>query len=281
MHLLGVGDELLPEIGVGDVDELLGPLPGGQALQVDHAVLGDDVVDAGPGVGGDGAGGQGGDDAALDGAVLAGDGGGHADEALAALGQVSAQGEVQLAAGAGDVFDAGGLGVDLSEQVHIDGVIDGNKVIDLADNVDVIGVIHRSGHDIRIPVDIVVELLGTGSESKDLAATVQSGYLPVLDEVLAKGKGICFDYAALMTAMLRSQGVPCKLVTGYVGTSKPAYHAWISVWSQETGWVDGAIYFDGAVWQRMDPTFASSGSGSEEIVQYIGDGKNYSVKYFY
>ena len=24
-------------------------------------------------------------------------------------------------------------------------------------------------------------------------------------------KGICFDYAALMTGMLRSQGIPCKL----------------------------------------------------------------------
>ena len=36
-----------------------------------------------------------------------------ADEALAAVGQVGAHGEVQLAAGAGDVLDAGGLGVDL------------------------------------------------------------------------------------------------------------------------------------------------------------------------
>ena len=57
---------------------------------------------------------------------------------------------------------------------------------------------------------------------KELAASVKSGYLPVLDTVLAKKTGICFDYAALMTGMLRSQGVPCKLVVGYAGT---AYHA--------------------------------------------------------
>ena len=95
---------------------------------------------------------------------------------------------------------------------------------------------------------------------------------------LTTKKGICFDYASLMAGMLRSQGVPCKLVVGYAGT---AYHAWISVWSAETGWVDGAIYFDGSVWQRMDPTFASSSKGSEAIMQYIGDGKNYSVKYVY
>lgn len=113
---------------------------------------------------------------------------------------------------------------------------------------------------------------------KQLAATVQSGYLPVLDTVLAKKTGICFDYAALMTGMLRSQGVPCKLVVGYAGT---AYHAWISVWSDETGWVEGVIYFDGTSWQRMDPTFASSANQSASIMQYIGDGKNYTVKYLY
>ena len=113
---------------------------------------------------------------------------------------------------------------------------------------------------------------------KQKAATVQSGYLPVLDTVLATKTGICFDYAALMTGMLRSQGVPCKLVVGYAGT---AYHAWISVWSEKNGWIDGVIYFDGTSWQRMDPTFASSGKQSASIMQYIGDGKIYTTKYVY
>ena len=113
---------------------------------------------------------------------------------------------------------------------------------------------------------------------KEKAATVKSGYLPVLDDVMNAKKGICFDYAALMTGMLRSNGVPCKLVVGYAGT---AYHAWISVWSETEGWVDGAVFFDGKNWQRMDPTFASSGKKSSSIMQYIGDGKNYTVKYLY
>lgn len=113
---------------------------------------------------------------------------------------------------------------------------------------------------------------------KQRAETVQSGYLPDLDSVLAEKKGICFDYAALMTGMLRSQGVPCKMVVGYAGT---VYHAWVSVWTEETGWVDGVIFFDGKVWQRMDPTFASSGKGNDSIMKYIGDGSNYTVKYLY
>ena len=111
-----------------------------------------------------------------------------------------------------------------------------------------------------------------------LASSVTTGYLPVLDNVMATKRGICFDYAALMTGMLRSQGVPCKLVVGYAGS---AYHAWISVWVEGSGWVDGVIWFDGYAWQRMDPTFASSGNSSADILAYIGNGANYSSKYFY
>lgn len=113
---------------------------------------------------------------------------------------------------------------------------------------------------------------------KEKAATVQSGYLPVLDQVLEEKKGICFDYAALMTGMLRSQNIPCKLVVGYAGD---AYHAWISVWSEESGWIEGIIFFDGKIWQRMDPTFASAGEQSKAIMEYIGDGSHYTTKYLY
>ena len=119
--------------------------------------------------------------------------------------------------------------------------------------------------------------VNTLSYDYDRAATVKSGYLPVLDDVLEEEKGICFDYAALMTAMLRSQEVPCKLVVGYAGDT---YHAWISVWTEENGWVDGAIFFDGHMWKRMDPTFASSGNRSEEIMDFIEHG-SYTVKYLY
>ena len=110
------------------------------------------------------------------------------------------------------------------------------------------------------------------------AATVQSGYLPNVDVVLAQKKGICFDYAALMTAMLRSQDIPTKLVVGYTGN---LYHAWINVYLDGQGWVDNVIYFDGHDWKLMDPTFASSGNQSEEIMKYIGNGSNYQGKYSY
>lgn len=110
------------------------------------------------------------------------------------------------------------------------------------------------------------------------AASVQSGYLPDVDQVLAEGKGICFDYAALMVSMLRSQNIPAKLVVGYTGS---AYHAWVNIYIDGVGWIDNYIYFDGTNWSLADPTFASTGGQSDAIKQYIGDGANYQQKYCY
>lgn len=105
------------------------------------------------------------------------------------------------------------------------------------------------------------------------------GYVPNIDEVLETKKGICFDYASLMAAMLRSQEVPVKLVFGY--TSGGQYHAWINVWSEDGGWVDSMIYFDGQIWKLMDPTFASNSKQSASIMKFIGDATNYKEKFLY
>ena len=105
-----------------------------------------------------------------------------------------------------------------------------------------------------------------------------SGYIPDLDAVLAAGKGICFDYAALMTGMLRSQGIPTRLVIGYAGE---VYHAWIDVYSEETGWIAGMISFDGREWNLMDPTFAATGGQTSYVMDFIGDGENYHPMFLY
>ena len=111
-----------------------------------------------------------------------------------------------------------------------------------------------------------------------LAKNVESGYLPDVDAVLASKKGICFDYAAVMTSMLRSQGVPTKLVIGYAGD---VYHAWINVYSSTEGWIEKAVFFDGKNWSLMDPTFVSTGKRSSDVLKYVGNGDNYSAKFAY
>lgn len=113
----------------------------------------------------------------------------------------------------------------------------------------------------------------------DLAKNVPSTYLPDLDAVLSRQTGICFDYASVMTAMLRAKGIPTKLVIGY--TSRGEYHAWISTHVSQIGWINNVISFDGKSWKLMDPTFASTGKQSQQIMDYINNPANYTEKYCY
>ncbi|MCL2391495.1 MAG: transglutaminase domain-containing protein [Oscillospiraceae bacterium] len=125
-------------------------------------------------------------------------------------------------------------------------------------------------------------VIGNISYDRVFAREVQqgqhSGYVPDVDAVLARGKGICFDYAALMTAMLRSLGIPTRLVVGYAGDQ---YHAWIDVFSEADGWINNIIHFNGKEWNLMDPTFAATGNQNAEVMRFIGDGKNYSPRFLY
>lgn len=111
-----------------------------------------------------------------------------------------------------------------------------------------------------------------------LAKTVKSGYIPNLDQVFKKKSGICFDYASVMAAMLRSQDIPCKLVIGYAGD---VYHAWINVYIEGEGWIDNAIFFDGQNWSLMDPTFVSSAKKSSSVMKFVTNQSNYKEKFAY
>lgn len=59
-------------------------------------------------------------------------------------------------------------------------------------------------------------------------------YLPDIENTIKSGKGICYDYASTYAAMLRSLGIPTKLVKGY-STLVTGYHAWNEVYNSETG----------------------------------------------
>lgn len=135
----------------------------------------------------------------------------------------------------------------------------------------------QSSDDLSYVENVYHYIIENITYDKEKAESVQSNYLPNIDETMATGKGICFDYASLMTAMLRSQGIPTKLEIGYSGE---AYHAWISVYLKEAGWVDNVIEFDGTDWTLVDPTLGAS-NNKKSVEKYIGDGSNYVVKYSY
>ncbi len=114
---------------------------------------------------------------------------------------------------------------------------------------------------------------------KQLAATVQSGYVPYPDNTLASRKGICYDYSSLFAAMCRSQGIPARLVIGYADPD--IYHAWNEVYTDETGWITPELFLKNKGYNIADATFYAGNSDKEKISEYISDPGNYSAVYRY
>lgn len=104
-----------------------------------------------------------------------------------------------------------------------------------------------------------------------------TGYTTDVDAILNSGTGICLDYAAVMASMLRSQQIPTRLEVGF---AKDAYHAWISVYTEESGWLNGIFEFDGKSWTLVDPTFGAN-SSDKTLKKFIGDGSNYVLQKVY
>jgi transglutaminase-like putative cysteine protease len=79
---------------------------------------------------------------------------------------------------------------------------------------------------------------------------------PLEQFLLVHRTGYCEYYAAALAVMLRSVGIPARVVTGYLGgdfnrdgnyylVRQSSAHAWVEAWIRGTGWL------------RMDPTPAS------------------------
>ena len=88
----------------------------------------------------------------------------------------------------------------------------------------------------------------------DLENAIRAGmrYATDIDDVIIRQKGICLDYSTIMVAMLRSQGIPAKVVVGlveYNGETLFPKHSWVSVYLEgDTGYE----------WVNYDPTFKTS-----------------------
>ncbi len=95
-----------------------------------------------------------------------------------------------------------------------------------------------------------------------------------VETVLAKGRGVCQDYAHVMVAAARSVGLPCRYVSGYLyaahhDTGEPAdTHESVSV--QTHAWVEALV--PGLGWVPCDPT--NQQPVGEAHVK-IGSGRDY------
>ncbi len=86
-------------------------------------------------------------------------------------------------------------------------------------------------------------------------------------DVLRQGSGVCQDFAHVTLALLRSAGIPCRYVSGYLHPHEEAHlgtpmqgesHAWIEAWTGD--------------WQSFDPT---NGVVAERHV-VVGRARDYS-----
>ena len=63
-----------------------------------------------------------------------------------------------------------------------------------------------------------------------------------VDEILQHRAGVCQDFAHIMLHILRSCGIPCRYVSGYICPNKDgmrgegATHAWVEAWIPGYGW---------------------------------------------
>ena len=92
---------------------------------------------------------------------------------------------------------------------------------------------------------------------------LSNDYIPSIEEVSKDGKGICYDYAVMTAAMLRSLGVPTKLVMGYkAGITE--YHAW------------NQVYLDDK-WITLDTTLDAIQIQGKRSTPLVKDSTLYSV----
>lgn len=143
----------------------------------------------------------------------------------------------------------------------------------------------KADDDLDVVTDVYNYVVKNISYDDEKAQKIKDGkitdYIPDVDQILKIQKGICFDYAAVMATMLRSQRIPTRMMIGYVTIDgNSIYHAWIGVYIEEIGWVDDFIEFDGKNWSIMDPTIISDNNNSK-IKDFVKNQDNYLVKYLY
>jgi transglutaminase-like putative cysteine protease len=94
-----------------------------------------------------------------------------------------------------------------------------------------------------------------------------------VNEVLAKGQGVCQDYAHLAVALCRSIGIPARYVSGYFFAADDASGSEVvgdEVEVQTHAWFEAAVPDWG--WLALDPTNAQQ-VGARHIT--IGVGRDY------
>lgn len=116
----------------------------------------------------------------------------------------------------------------------------------------------------KIVYDYVTNNIKYSDKKADI---VKTGYIPSIDATLNSQSGICYDYAVLTAAMLRSLDIPTKLIMGYKSDIEK-YHAW------------NQVYLNGK-WISIDTTYDSAYVQKGVPINMIKDDKDYKIEKIY
>lgn len=95
---------------------------------------------------------------------------------------------------------------------------------------------------------------------------------PLEDFLFSRKTGYCEHYATAMAVMLRTQGIPARLITGFLATEWNEYGNYFVVRQQDAhAWVE--VYLPLSGWVMMDPTPASEDSFGEVPTAWLTFGR--------
>lgn len=107
--------------------------------------------------------------------------------------------------------------------------------------------------------------------SLDIESTTSAR--PIEDFLFTRKTGYCEHYATAMVVMLRSLGIPSRLVTGFLATEWNNFGNYYTVRQRDAhAWVE--VYYPHSGWVTVDPTPASAigtSSSSWQVLHRIGD----------
>lgn len=93
-------------------------------------------------------------------------------------------------------------------------------------------------------ITIYAYIVSNFNYDEDKIQRLAYNYIPEVDSILNAKSGICYDFSTLYGAMLRSVGVPTKLVTGY-SLNAIGYHSWNEVYDENANeWFTVDLTYD-------------------------------------
>lgn len=101
--------------------------------------------------------------------------------------------------------------------------------------------------------------------------------------------GVCFDYSALMVALLRASGVPARIATGYWVNSSSSVqngdylrHAWVEFYLPQYGWIpaEPTVSYTSSGKKIVPYNYFSSLPNSDHIVtSYLTNSTTTNIRY--